>query len=163
MENLTNDKKELQFFKISTISLIFVFVVLSFLAYLKREFLKRMYLRHKRFDEIKKCKELIVKSEDKEEKSALQYKIARIYHTSLGDHSQAILEYKNFINEYSDSILVENVIYYMARCWEFLGNFSRAKVEYKNLISQFPNGTRENDAKFRIEDIDTIVDGVNLK
>jgi len=159
---MEKDKKELSFFKVTTIVLASVFLSLSLIAYLKREFFKRIYLKYKRFDEIKKCRDFINKSSDKEENSAIQYKIARIYHASLGDHSQAILEYKKFLEEYPDSILLENVIYYMARAWEHLGNFERAKEEYEKLIHQFPEGMRVDDAKLRIEDIDTIVDGINI-
>jgi tetratricopeptide (TPR) repeat protein len=159
VEKMEEERKELQFFKTSTLVLIGVSILGLVVVYLKREFFKRIYLRHKRYEEIKKCKEFINKSEDKEEKAALQYKIARIYHASLGDYSQAIVEYKNFIGDYPDSFLMENVLYYMGRCWEFLGNFSRAMVEYEKLIKQFPNGARSSDAKLRMEDIEAVVEG----
>jgi TolA-binding protein len=130
--------------------------------YLQRNFLKRLYMRHQRLDEIQRCRLWLEKNQHSDECSAVQYKIARIYHSSLTDFSQSILEYRKFLQDYPESILAENAWYYMGRCWEELGNLDRALRDYTHLQENYPQGMRCDDASIRMEEIRTIQGSVGI-
>lgn len=128
-------------------------VLAVLVLFLRRERLRGLWLRHRRSEEIKRCRGYIATHPDSEEACALQYKIARLFQESLRDHAQAIVEFKRFLERYPDNILAENSHYYLANCWEELGNLPLAQFEYGQLLRRYPGGVRENDAKIRIEEI----------
>lgn len=135
------------------------FAVALTVIWLQREFVRRLLARRTRMREVSRCRDWLARHPESGDAQAIQYKIARIYHDSLQDPAQAILEYKKFVQEYAGSALVENARYYMGQCWEELGNPERAREDYQKLIADFPGGTREDDARLRLEEIDSVHGG----
>lgn len=134
---------------------------LLLVLWLFRARLRAMWLRHRRGEEIRRCRGYIADHPDSEEAAALQYKIARLFQESLRDHARAVVEFKRFLERHAGHPLAENAQYYLARSWEELGNPARAQLEFARLLKRHPGGLRENDAKIRIEEITARI-GENL-
>lgn len=127
--------------------------LLLLLLWLFRGKLRALWLRHRRLEEIRRCRAYIDERPDSDEAAALQYKVARIHQESLRDHARAIVEFKRFLERHAAHPLAENARYYLARSWEELGNPARAQLEFARLIKRHPGGVREADARLRIEEL----------
>lgn len=87
--------------------------------------------------------------EEKELCAELRYKIAEIYYNQ-NKLKQAIEEYNLLIDEYHDSSLTDDALYWLGRCFLKDNDRGMAIVIFRSLVSMYPASEWAADAQFRI-------------
>ncbi len=81
---------------------------------------------------------------------AIDYKIANLYQTKVGDYERAIRSYFDFMDAHPQSKLIDEAQLGLATCYEQMGNYAQALIEYQNLINNYPASKYYFNAKSRI-------------
>jgi len=65
-----------------------------------------------------------------------------------GDYSQASTEFQHLVEQYPNSIYVDNSQYYQARCRHELGDFAAARTLYDNFVDNYSGSNYVDNAVF---------------
>lgn len=68
------------------------------------------------------------------------------------DYMNAIIEFKELLNDYSDSIYADDAQYYLAFSYKHLYYYNSAILEFENLLSAYTYSAFADDAQFNIGD-----------
>ncbi|MDI6735844.1 MAG: tetratricopeptide repeat protein [bacterium] len=87
--------------------------------------------------------------EEKELCAELRYRIGEIYYNQ-GEIKKAIEEYNLFIDEYPKSAQIDDVLYWLGRCFIKDNDKTFAIMTFRALVKQYPDSEWTADSQFRI-------------
>ena len=78
------------------------------------------------------------------------FKIASIYETQMLEYERAIRLYYDFIDEYFNSLYVDDAQLGLGRCYEKLTNYSQALKEYQKFLLRYPTSDKAEYVEKRV-------------
>lgn len=114
---------------------------------LRKEWRRRGYQRM-----LARYREILRDNPGDDEAVGIRYMIGRILQVKLASFSEALQEYRTIVEKHAGHALADSALYNLGVCYEILGDKSRAELTYLRLLRKYPDSSRMEDARLRLEE-----------